>query len=160
MKKILLLTITIIFLVNHNKLNAQNHGQDNIDYQLRTKWINSTIESLKEFDKSMVEKKVVLKTRDKNGLIHQSYRINKSGLIEFGEKEWVYIVLHSSHHKDMIGDVAIAINQKGETYIHLGHNCGMIAHYEAESSILYSKSDDFFEHFKSDVDKLPWEKHE
>ena len=159
MKKLLLLTITILFIASNQQLAAQNHKEENVDFELRSAWINNNVKLLKDFDKQAIEKKVVLKKFEENGEIHQSYRINKKGFIEFEGQDWVYIILHSSHNKDKIGDVAIARDQNGDIYIHLGHNCGMIAHYQVKSTVLFTKSKDFFEHFKSDIDTLSWKRY-
>jgi len=154
-----ILLLSIIFLSGlSNTLYSQHHKTDTIDPVIRAQWIMETVSTLQNLDLSAIEKKIVLKTRDHNGEIHQSYRIIKNGLIEFGKNQWVYIVLQSSHNNEKIGDIAIGRDKKGNFFVHYGHICGMIAHYEAVAPEIYTKSIDFFKYFKDDTGGLSWQK--
>ena len=155
--KSLLLFITLISLLAFNiNAIAQSSHKSKVDTYKRDKWIKETSLILEDFNPDKAEKIVKLKTRDFESQIHQSYRIVREGYIKMDKKEWVYIILHSSHDKDGIGDVAMAINQDGITYIHHGHICGGIVHYETVASELYTKSANFFKYFVDDTEGLGW----
>jgi len=152
-----IIALTIIF-ITHGQAISQTHDTGEFDYEKRSGWLDQTKKSLKGFKPEMAEKKQSFKFREKDGMILQSCRIVGKGLIEFESGDWVYIVLHSSHEKDSIGDVAIAVDQKGRFFKHEGHVCGGICHYEALTSKKYETSKDFFKHFKDDTEGKSWEK--
>jgi hypothetical protein len=153
-----MLSSAIILLLSSfpTSLHAQGHSELKVDPDARNEWVKQVRNSLKGITPDDVPKKVKLKAYERDGMIRQKYRINKAGLIQFNSKEWVYVTLHSQHDDDRIGDLAIAIDQDGKYYYHLGHVCGGIVHYQATATNLFSSSEDFFLYFKDDIDGLPW----
>ncbi len=146
----------LLFLVCSSSLYAQGHTALKIDSHARNVWVKQMRKSLKEIKPGDVPTKAKLETYERDGMIHQKYRIIKAGLIQFNPKEWVYVTLHSQHDDNRIGDLAIAIDQDGKYYYHLGHVCGGIVHYQATTTNRLSGSNDFFLYFKDDIDGLPW----
>ena len=150
--------IVLLFLGNGFAL-SQSHITGEYDPAKRERWIDETAHILKNFTQNDTTRISALKTREKDGKILQSYRILGQGLINFDNGDWVYILLHSSHDNDSIGDISLAVDQKGRIFKHEGHVCGGICHYEALAPEEFTSSKDFFKYFRDDTDGLPWERY-
>jgi len=148
----------LLLLLQSRSVFSQVHGTGDYDPAKRSEWIKETVKKLKAFDPATAEKKQELKFREQDGEIHQSCRILNEGLVEFESGDWVYIILHSGHEQDSIGDIALAIDRKGKLFKHEGHVCGNICHYETVAPEKYTTSKDFFRYFKDDTEGLSWEK--
>jgi hypothetical protein len=156
--KLFILSSAFILLLSlpPASINAQGHSELKVVPEVRNEWVKQLRKSLKEIKPNNVSTKVNLETYGEGKIIHQKYRINKAGLIQFNSKEWVYVTLHSQHDDDAIGDLAIAIDQNGKYYYHLGHVCGETVRYQAATTNILNSSKDFFLYFKDDVDDLYW----
>jgi hypothetical protein len=155
--RIIIIATLTVFVAN-GQAGAQSHSTGEFDPEKREQWIAETIKVLKDFKPRDTDERSGLKVRDNDGQLHQSFRIVKKGMLEFDSGEWAYIILHSSHDNDSIGDFALAVDQKGRIYKHEGHVCGGICHYEALAPEKYTRSRDFFKYFRDDTDGLPWKK--
>jgi len=77
-----------------------------------------------------------------------SYYVKDEGLLRIDDKEWVYIVTHSSHAGEYIGDISLAIDNRGQLYENAGHVCGGID-FGSKSAEAAKTSDDFFHRFQA-----------
>jgi hypothetical protein len=143
-------------MLSHS-IHAQGHSEVKIDPDARKKWVKQVRKSLKQMNPDTVSIKSKMNTYERNGLIHQKFRIRNSGLITFESNDWVYVTLHSEHNDERIGDLAIARDQDGKYYYHLGHVCGGIINFVATSKTPYTSSEDFFQYFKDDIESLVWQ---
>lgn len=149
----------MLLLLQSRDVFSQAHDTGDYDPAKRTEWIKETVKKLKTFDPaSLAGQKQELNFREQDGEMHQSCRILNEGLVEFESGDWVYIILHSGHEQDSIGDIALAIDRKGKLFKHEGHVCGNICHYETIAPEKYTTSKDFFRYFKDDTEGLSWEK--
>jgi hypothetical protein len=62
----------------------------------------------------------------------------------------------SAHQTKDIGDITIALNEKGEVYINQGHICGGIIHFKTHKRGLTKTSSSFLKHYNSDTDDESW----
>lgn len=83
-------------------------------------------------------------------------RVIGSGLVEMGTNGWVYLVLRSSHQDPAVGDVILAIDDRGRLLESSGHVCGKVAHFVSAEKRAAEDPDDFFERFRPDPDRAPW----
>lgn len=137
-------------------LLAQSHAAGEVKPGARKKWVRQLRKSYQEMNPDSMSEQVKIRTREVEGGIKQDYSIEGSGLIRFESGDWVYITLHSSHDNAKIGDVAIARDQDGNQYYHLGHVCGGAVDYEAVTERRCTTSEEFFQHFKDSTDDLSW----
>ncbi|MCT4622765.1 MAG: hypothetical protein N4A46_04010 [Schleiferiaceae bacterium] len=150
-----LIVICLCAFFSTSSLFAQEHHNE-IDKKTRKQWIKEMKHSLSSMNPDTVKRNVELKTRDKKGLLHQEYRIVYSGIIHFEQGEWIYVTLNSSHKNPQVGDISMARDQDGKIYYSLGHVCGKIVHYVAQSKEPYSSSSDFIKYFTDDTDHAHW----
>ena len=135
-------------------LSTGNKKPDNV---LRKKWIVNNLEKLKVFNPDKNTSVIQSREVDIEDFYQLSYRITSDeGFIVFGNGDWVYLRVHSSHEKEEIGDISMAIDNWGKLYLNLGHVCGGIIHYVTHKKLKVQSVDDFIQNFKSDTDDRPW----
>lgn len=86
-----------------------------------------------------------------------------TGLIEFDNNEWIYIATHSWHLDDKIGDVSVAIDNKGNIYLNEGHVCGGINFVPSKFNVAPNEDipapasvKEFIDNYVSWIDGKPW----
>ena len=151
-----LFVLSLSLLLLPTSLSAQRHSRIEVKPAARKKWVRQTRRVLKQISPHTASERVPVWTQNIDGLIKQSYSVESAGLILFEADDWVYVALHSSHDNPKIGDVAIAIDQDGNQYYHLGHVCGGAIDYETTSEKLYTTSEEFFQHFEDSIDERSW----
>jgi hypothetical protein len=120
------------------------------------KWIKTTIAGLKK-DKTLAVVAVTeTEIQSVPGFKMISYRVNGPTRILCSGGEWIYFKPHSGHESSDIGDVCIAITEKGRIYINYGHICGGIVHFINKKGELPADASEFFDAFISDTDDKPW----
>ena len=138
-------------------IKSQETSAD-IDPIKRQAWIDKTALYLKTVDPDTVVEIIELRTRQADGLIYHKYKVSNEGIIKWENGDWAYIVLHSQHRDEAIGDLALAIDNKGKFYLHYGHVCGGTMGYVLRSKKLRKKRKHFFKMFFDNVDDLFWQK--
>jgi len=73
-----------------------------------------------------------------------------TGLLSFGESQWLYLLSHSEHLPDGIGDISVAADQDGRLYQLDAHVCGGILFVDTNSSEFAQSTEDFMARF------VPW----
>ena len=90
--------------------------------EVQDAWVAATVQKLQSFRPSPETRRVELGYSDAYGIPGNE----GSALIEFGANGWVYVLTHSSHNDERIGDISIAIDNTGALWENLGHVCGGI----------------------------------
>ena len=157
MKVSLLYQFTFLLCLSSSSLLAQHHQNAKVDPDERNNYIQLVVKSVSGLDPDTVENKVHLRSRDKDGLLYQKYRVIRSGLICFDSGDWVYIKLHSSHDNESIGDIAIALDNDGDLFINSGHVCGGLTSFECLGDTIYTSAKEFFKYFTDDIDEMSWQ---
>lgn len=89
----------------------------------RAQWIQDAIWELKQFRPTVDTQLAQYDPENK------CYYVGSRTLIRMGD-DWVYFIVHSLHQENPdrieIGDVILAIDNKGNTYSNTGHACGGI----------------------------------
>ena len=154
---ILKLELFIAFLWIGYAAVAQ-HASTNIDPEARQQWIKDVSSWLRQ--DSIIDKGPLLELTKRpygNQHYHSCKVKEEGGLLEFNNGSWLYMVCHSSHEDDRIGDITLAIDKKGRLYQNLGHICGGIIHFISEpGQPKPSSSKDFIRDFKCDTDGERW----
>jgi hypothetical protein len=115
----LLLFIGFLALISTTALGAGTMKK-------RAGWISATVARLKEFKPAEGTKIVEIR---KLRIGRVLYTIEGEGLVRFGTAQWLYIISHSSHQEDGVGDAILAIDQDGNLYANDSHVCGDIIVY-------------------------------
>ena len=74
-------------------------------------------------------------------------------LIWINKNEWIYIFSHSSHKSDVLGDLVVAIDNKGNLYRTESHVCGGLS-FSSNCEVKPRNPREFFENF------LSWDREE
>lgn len=122
----------------------------------RAAWIAETASQLRTFKPDDTTPRIVFTQSGHNGVDVLGCQVKKRGLIPLGTNDWVYIVAHSSHLKDNVGDLSLAISARGKLYQHEGHVCGGFIGFIGTNMVPPATSQAFFEAFIDDVDNRPW----
>lgn len=94
-----------------------------IDMKLRKAFIDSTVRELKAFrpdGNEPIAEYIPL------GEGKHRFFITERGLLNFESGEWLYLVSHSGHKDSRIGDLLVAVDNRGKTYYVPDHVCGGI----------------------------------
>lgn len=147
----------ILFGRSKLKTHIELHGkQSEVNSKKRDQWIIRTI-----YQMQSSEDAAILEDLPAQELVHDefyqiSYRLIERGKIKFDDGSHLFIVSTSAHQTKDIGDITIAINEKGEVFINQGHICGGIIHFKTHKKGLPKTSASFLQHFKSDTDDESW----
>jgi hypothetical protein len=132
-------------------------NQDLIDQQVKDTWIRETAIMLTQLsgpaEGQIIEKQVT----EMEGFYQAGYRVQGSGYISFDNGEWIYLVSNSAHDNEKVGDITIAVDNRGRMYLNEGHVCGGIIHFITNDKTETETGDGFFRHFISDTDNRGWE---
>jgi hypothetical protein len=143
------------FLKSHYEL----HGKKAVvDDKKRNEWISKTVDSLMLKNESDFPCLVI------NELVHEdfyqaSYRLIKKGMIKFEDGSYVKMVSTSAHATTEIGDITLAVNERGDVYVNQGHICGTIIHFNTHQKGLTRTAATFLRDFSSDTDDEQWQLH-
>jgi hypothetical protein len=135
--------------------SAMHHAAE-VNMLKRQQWMDATIKSLTAYQNSSMTQGITATEIETDDIYRMSYRVNGQGLIEFNDGSWVYIISNSMHNNDGVGDLTLAIDNQGNTYINEGHVCGGIIHFEIKVKTSVTSSHHFFKYFKSDTDDQGW----
>lgn len=132
------------------------HTDNKINKAMQQQWIENTIVELKKSDafSSFKPIKADIKSFPEYSLV--SYRIYGKVRLQCADGEWIYFKSNSSHTNSEVGDVCLAISDKGKVYVNYGHICGGIVHFNDKSNQTPRDANDFFTRFNSDIDNQPW----
>jgi len=102
----------------------------------RSEWIELATQHLKAFAPSRREPEPEVWM---DGCI----RFDNEGFLRFSDGGWVYVICHSGHSKTSIGDIALAIDDRGRLYFNDAHQCpGLILN--APNGMIFRSASDFF----------------
>lgn len=118
----------------------------------RRDWLKTTKQKLRQFQPAAETPRAIIKPYT----FDLFYWIEHEGLIEFENDEWLYIVTHSSHAKDNVGNVILAIDHAGNLYENQAHVCGKISVYAADGKAFERVSDFIDARVNHDYE---WSKH-
>ena len=141
-------------IFNTSFLLAQ-HSEE-INTVLQQKWIEKTIIELQKNDVLRLLKPVEPEINSHPEFTRISYRFNGDARIQCQGGDWIYFRSHSEHENSKIGDVCLAITNKGEVFLNYGHICGGIVCIIDKSNTMPYDANDFFNRFISDTDHLPF----
>lgn len=151
MKRLLLILIlvpTIIF--------AQ-HNDSVLKKSLQVKWINK---ALKEFKNSTSIPDLILcesKINSEPDNTRIEYTIVGNSKMTCANSEWIYFKTHSKHENEEIGDITLAVSNKGSNYVYFGHVCGGEVYFKNNSNTVPKDAKEFFTKFTSDSEHwIPW----
>jgi len=85
-----------------------------------------------------------------------TYRVQARSKIICTNGDWLVIHPHSSHQADEVGDICLALTDKGKFYVNYGHVCGGIIHFQSLDTIKPASAEDFISRFRSDTDDKAW----
>lgn len=150
--------LMLLLLAGFGQLVAQtlHHGQE-FDAQKRSEWIINTVTYLENSgDPDMLQKVVVNEYEQEDGLIAFRVRVIREAWVDFENGDRIHFVCNSSHEDEAVGDVCVAIDQKGKVFVNEGHVCGGLINFEYRGKNAPTSADLFFQNFKSDTDKKIW----
>ena len=157
MSKQIILSFMLLLVVIFRS-NAQESENSNISPEKRNKWIKETAKELKNFKPDTSVKVILPYILDAGETKKLAYKVNKSGIINLNNGDWVYIITHSSHQDEEIGDVSLAVDNKRHIFINEDHVCGGVIRFETDQITELKKSSDFFKYFVSDTASKGWDK--
>lgn len=108
-----------------SKISPRPKATETVVPELRAAWKAKTVKKLRAFQPSNQAPRADIKTRHR-GLF---YWINQEALIEFEQGEWLYVITHSSHIDESVGNAILAIDHAGNLYENDAHVCGRISTY-------------------------------
>ncbi len=149
-----------MFVIQKNNFDtAQLHGYTNpekIDKAEKSKWIAATLAEMKKVKKLDSTQTITMRKIDLEDNFLMSFRVRGSGFISFEDGDWIYLVSHSEHNSEQVGDLTLAIDNHGEIFINDGHVCGGIINFMTKRKIQVKEASHFFGNFISDTDDRGW----
>ena len=145
----------VIMSIGSNSSFAQHHASK-VKKALQQKWIKKTIHQLKKDDTMKLLKLTEPAINSAPGFTMISYRINGDTRIQCASGDWIYFRAHSMHDDSEVGDVCLAITDKGKTFVNYGHICGGIIHFIHKGDQIPHDAHEFQTKFISDTDELAW----
>lgn len=136
------------------------HGVDTSSLE-RHEWINEAVAILKAKGTGDCSMRLERRTIEEEDSFMISYTLrSREGCIVFPNGEWLYLLMHSSHSNEAVGDMTLAIDTAGRLYMNEGHVCGgRIAFYTGEKVPMDSVAD-FIRYSLSDTDDKAWTRFE
>jgi hypothetical protein len=129
-----------------------------VDSGARQEWIRQTGRNLRRITTEQCTQQVEPRVVALEDVYMVSYRLtNQEGCITFPNGDWIYMIAHSSHDDNGIGDITLAIDNRGRLFSNEGHVCGGIIHFYSESDEELTGANDFFGRFLSDCDDCKWQ---
>ncbi len=147
-----------VFCLTSLLLSAQHADPSRVVPEKREAWIQNTIQQLRKIRPDTVSNRIAVEQKSFDDYFRLSVRINKEGLINLPEREWIYIITSSAHDNPETGDISLAIDRHGRLYQNNGHVCGGIITFETDKIKKVKSSRQFFKHFVSDTDGEKWKK--
>jgi hypothetical protein len=123
----------------------------------RQQWIKAGGAVLKAKEpgdcRSSLDQRVV----DFEGYRMISYTLrSEEGCITFPNGDWLYLLAHSTHRSEAIGDITLAIDHHGRLYRNEGHICGGVITFFTDEQASIGSVADFVRYCKSDTDDQSW----
>ena len=87
----------------------------------RDMWITDTMRRLESFQPGPSTADARRRVHVVSGRVR--YVVDEEGLFRFGDDSWLYDVTHSSHARDDIGNVILAVDHTGQLYRNEAHVC-------------------------------------
>jgi hypothetical protein len=145
----------IVFIL----LNANNtFGQHNekVNKKKQKEWIEKNIVKLQKNNELKLVKPLEPSINSAPEFTAISYRLNGDSRIQCSGGEWIFFRLHSMHENSEVGDVCLAITNKGKVFVNYEHICGGMVHFIDKTTKIPQDANDFFARFSSDTDNLPF----
>jgi len=136
---------------------AQHADHLRISEKNQRTWLKKTASLLKKMTPDTCSRVSEIKRYDFGDSKKVAFRIVEYGLIKLENGDWVYILTHSSHEDETVGDISMAISSDKKLYVNYGHVCGGIINFQAYDIQSLSSSEEFFRLCKSDTDGISWE---
>jgi hypothetical protein len=140
-------------------VNPETHAHVNpsaINPGERENRIASLVENLQSIEAPHNKLSIDMKITDIEDFFQISYRLMGDGYIRFENGDWLFLRSTSSHLNEQVGDITLAIDNRGEIFINEGHVCGGIIHFITHEKKAVKAASDFIQHFMSDTDDQYW----
>lgn len=129
---------------------------DAVDAAARAIAVESMIHELRRFAPTEATPRVEVVLHEASVNRRAVYRIWGEGWIDMGGNGWVFIRVASSHDDPHVGDVILAIDDRGRIFENASHVCSTVAHFTSTEKLAAGNPDDFFGRFAADVTREPW----
>jgi hypothetical protein len=142
--------------INSKPVNVLN---ENVDNPKRDQWIRNSLVDLKKHTLVECLNPIEPAAFELGDVYHLSYRLSgKDGCILFPGSNWIYFISHSIYEDQDVGDITLAIDNKGDIFYNEGHVCGgtIRFYHRSRSRLELTESEPFFELFTSDTDEAGW----
>jgi hypothetical protein len=149
-----------LFLVNES-IKSQPVKEQNLNPEMseRDLWIRNSLDDLHMYTPEKCLNPIEPAAFELGDDYHMSFRLRgKEGCIVFPGKNWIYLISHSIYEDPYVGDITLAIDNKGEIFFNEGHVCGgtIRFYHRSQSRLDLTESAQFFELFASDTDNAAW----
>jgi hypothetical protein len=145
----------------HNYANNLHVNVEKIDQKLVKAWIESKVEELAAMNLNDASLKEIKPNYTIFNEFYQlEYRLKGSGIIKFSSSDWVYLISHSYHENQNIGDITLAMTSDKQFYLNAGHICGGIVSFITNDKNSKITSESFFQNFTCDTDYAKWTRYE
>jgi hypothetical protein len=135
-----------------NKFNE--HGSVKADKTRQKEWIEAVLESRHQTE--MMAEEIFPSVSDAKGYEKVNYRVAGPSKIIMGNKDTLFITIHSSHYDPEIGDISLAWCRRGGIYVNFGHICGNLINFMNNNTKLPKSARIFLRDFRSDTDDERW----
>lgn len=139
------------------KYQNAHQNPEAVDTTKRNAWINQAIDSLLLHLNTSGLKNAAINQRSRDEQPYLTCRIIDAGYLTLGN-DTCFIFLQSSHQNASIGDVILAISDKGRVYVNDGHVCGGIVHFQSSSLLKPGSFKDFIDRFTPELSTSEWRK--
>jgi hypothetical protein len=127
-----------------------------IDPQKRGPAVAAMVDALRAFQPTGEIRRVPVSINAASENRGAVYRVRGNGLVDTSTNGWVYLMLRSSHADPAVGDIILAIDNRGRVFETQGHVCGTVAHFVSAEKRAAEDPDDFFHRFQVDAADRPW----
>lgn len=154
--KLLQYLVIIVLLFIPSSVQAQHPEHGDIASDERHQWVEQMVKGMNEINPLHVEARTEMKRAEEESSLLYYFDLKKASIVQISPDQWVYLLMHSGHDNEHIGDLTLGRDQDGNVYYHLGHVCGEIS-FEARTNDPILTSKEFFESFVDSAEDLPWE---
>ncbi len=140
----------LLLIFTHATLFAQ-HSDNEINKSMQVKWIKNALKELKITTQTVdfkISKPQINSEPDYKRIL---YTIEENSKMVCGSGEWIYFRTHSKHDNKEIGDITLAVSDKGLQYVYYGHVCGGEVYFKNNSDTVPDDAPEFFAKFTSDA---------
>ena len=98
----------------------------------REAWLDSAVAKLKAFAPSTSAKAAKRRVHLRSGRVR--YVVEDEGVFRLKDGQWLYVLAHSEHHGDGVGNAILAVDHDGSMYVNDAHVCHSVEVRPVEGS--------------------------